>query len=349
MRHWVWVVIAALLPVPVWANPFVSLPVMPSGEVSVVGKSDIVLDDGDYVLPLFSPDSRFLAFSRVIHEGTVELNEILVLDLKTLKVKTLLDSRSSREFAVYKSFVSGFVWTSATTLKASISDGDVNGVDLVFDAVAGSLIEKKPISFDDETARKKAASAPDLAVAFPAIPPLVLENALFNGYKIGEMKFIVQKNYWQQDNHVWYLDAERKATVKLVEIPDTWIYSLRGAFALDKDFVLFMAYQREAYLVRYRDGRLDLLYRFPVKYYQQTAMQVEYATGNQVAFQISTGPSYERRENYFFVYDRKGLKKVRDVAPFYDLDANNTGKLLGISSWNGDKRNLVVKELKLSR
>jgi hypothetical protein len=68
-----------------------------------------------------------------------------------------------------------------------------------------------------------------------------------------------------------------------------------------------------------------------------------------VAFQISTGPSYERRENYFFVYDRKGLKKVRDIAPFYDLDANNTGKLLGVSSWNGDKRNLVVKELKLSR
>jgi len=349
MRHWVWVVIAALLPVPVGANPFVSLPVMPSGEVSVAGKSITVLDDGDYVLPLFSPDSRFLAFSRVIHEGTVELNEILVLDVKTLKVKTLLDSRSSREFAVYKSFVSGFSWTSATTLKASISDGDVNGVDLVFDAAAGSLIEKNPISFADETARRNAASAPGLAAAFPSIPPLVLENALYNGYKIGETKFVVQKNYWQQDNHVWYLDAERKAAVKLVDIPDTWIYSLRGAFALDKDVVLLMAYQREAYLVRYRDGRLALLYRFPVKNYQQTAMRVEYADNNQAAFQIITGPSYETRKNYFFVYGRAGLKKVKDITAFYDLDLSKTGKLLGISAWNGDKRNLVVKELKLSR
>lgn len=349
MRHWVWVVIAALLPVPVWGNPFVSLPVIPSGDVSVPGKSIIVLEDGDYVLPLFSPDSRYLAFSRVIHEGTVELNEILVLDLKTLKIKTLLDSRSSREFAVYKSFVSGFNWTNATTLKASISDGDVNGVDLMFDAAAGSLIEKTPISFADETARRKAASAPGLAEAFPSIPPLVLENAIFNGYKIGDKNYIVQKNYWQQDNHVWYLDAARKELVKLVEIPDTWIYSLRGAFALDKDFVLLMAYQREAYLVRYREGRLDLLHRFPVKNYQQTALRVEYADNNQAVFQINTGPSYERRENYFFVYGRAGLRKAKDIAAFYDLDLNSTGKLLGISSWKGDKRNLVVKELRLSR
>jgi len=177
----------------------------------------------------------------------------------------------------------------------------------------------------------------------------VLENALINGYKIGENKYIVQKNYWKQDNHIWYLDAGRKEAIKLVDIPETWIYSLRGAFTSGNSFILLVAYHRDAYLVRHSGGGLELLYRFPVNNYQQTAMRVEHAQRDQVAFQISTGPRYEKRENYLFVYDRTGLKKVKDVASFYDLDIDSAGKLVSLSVWNDNKRKLVLKEMRVSR
>jgi hypothetical protein len=189
-------VAASLLPA-VWANPFTSLPILPSSETTATGKTLFTLENGDYVQPHFSPDSRYLAFAREVLEGSTELTEILALDLNTLKVKTLLDAKASREFAMYRSYVAEFSWKDATTLKASISDGDVNGVDLIIDAAAGRLVEKKPISLVEAS----SDASPEFAAAFPSIPPPVLDNALANGYKVGNKKYVMQKNYWKQDNH----------------------------------------------------------------------------------------------------------------------------------------------------
>jgi hypothetical protein len=343
---WRWiqsvVVAASLLPVSVWANPFASFPLLPSGETMATGKTLFTLENGDYVQPHFSPDSRYLAFAREVLEGSTELTEILALDLKTLKVKTLLDAKASREFAMYRSYVAGFSWKDATTLKASISDGDVNGVDLIIDAAAGRLVEKKPISLVEPHGDSSAG----FAAVFPSIPPPVLDNALDNGFKVGNKKYVVQKNYWKQDNHIWLLDAESRQMVKLIEIPDAWIYSLRGAFTSGDALILLVAYGPEAYLVRHSGGKLELLYRFPVKNYQQVSMHVEPGRGDRTLFQIITGPSYEKRENYFFLYDKAGLKKIKDVTAIYDLDVDNAGKLVCFSQWKNDKRILVVRELR---
>ena len=350
-KMWQWTA-AVIMAVSLWpatamaeTNPFASLPLLPSGEIEVAGKTIFTLENGDYVLPHFSPDSHYLAFARELMEGTTELTEIQALDLKTLKVKTLLDAKASREFAVYQSFVTDFQWKDATTLKASISDGDVNGADVILDAASGKLVEKKPLSLDDS----HDIPVPAFEAAFPSIPPLVLSNALVNGFKLGNKKYVVQKNYWKEDNHVWLLDAETKKMVKLVEIPDAWIYSLRGAFASGDSVILFAAFGPEAYLARYRGGKLELLYRFPVKNYQQVNMRVAQQQGERVLFQIINGAAYEKRENYFFLYDKSGLKKIKDVTALYDLDVDSAGKFISISQWQNSQRRLVIRELKALR
>lgn len=336
----------SLLPMAVLANPFSTLPLRPTSEIPASGIILMTLEDGDYVLPRFSPDSRYLAFAHVVLQGATELTEIQALDLKTLKVTTLLDARGSREFAVYKSFVAGFSWKNATTLKAGISDGDVNGVDLIFDVPAGKLTDKKPLSFTDDAPGKEEALTPALTAAFPAVPAPVLANALANGYKVGDKKYIVQKNYWKQDNHIWYLDAGSRQMTRLVDIPETWIYSLRGAFVSGNAVILLVAYGQEAWLARHAGGKLELLYRLAVKNYQQTGLRVEHARGDRVLFQIVTGPDYEKRENLLFVYDKSGLRKIREAAPLYDLDVDGTGRLMCLSQWKGNNRKLVIREWK---
>jgi len=336
---------AGLLPALAWANPFASLPVQPSGEAEVTGKTVITLKNGDYTHPHFSPDSRYLAFSREFSEGAATLTEIQALDLKTLRAKTLLDAKSSRDFDVYSRLITGFVWKNATTLQATVSDGDVNGANLVYDVPSGKLIDKKPLSATD-TSNHEGNRIDAMAKAFPSIPFDVLANALAGGFKVGDQKYVVQKNYWQQDNNVWYLDATHRQMVKLVDIPADWIYSLRGAFAYGKDFILLVAHDQDAYLARYAGGRLELLYRFTVKNYQQTALRVEFARGDRVLFQVVTGPSYEKRENYLFVYDKAGLKRIKDVGSIDDVDIDDTGRLICLSRWHGEKRELVLKELK---
>ncbi len=351
MNMWRWaqsLVMVSMLQAPAWANPFASLPVLPSSEITATGKTLFTLEDGDYVQPLFSPDSHYLAYAREVSEKSAEFTEIQALELKNFQVKTLLNSRASREFAFNRGFVAGFAWTNVRTLKASISDGDVNGVDLVFDVESGRLVEKKPLSLVDDAAGE-AGQAAEFAAAFPSVPPPVLENALINGFQVGDRKYIVQKNYWKQDNHVWYLDAGRKEMVKLIDIPDTWIYSLRGAFASGNAYILLMAYGQEAYLARYSGGKLELLYRYPVKNYQQTRMRVEHAQGDRVLFQITTGASYEKRNNFFFVYDNAKLKRIKDADAIYDLDVDGAGKLVCFSQWKDGKRRLALKELKYPR
>lgn len=340
---------AGLLPMAAIANPFATLPLHPTSEIPASGKILITLEDGDYVQPHFSPDARYLAFAHVVMQGKTELTEIQALDLKTLKVVTLLDARGSREFAVHKSFVAGFSWKDATTLKAGISDGDVNGVDLIFDVVAGRLTGKKPFSPANDAPGKEETLTPELTAAFPSIPSPVLANALANGFRVGDKKYIAQKNYWKQDNHIWYLDAGGRQITKLVDIPDVWIYSLRGAFASGNALVLLVAYGQEAWLVRHIGGKLELLHRFSVKNYQQTALRVEHTQGERVLFQVSTGPDYEKRESFLFVYDKSGLRKIRETAPLYDLDVDNEGRLLCLSQWKGNHRRLVVREWKDSR
>ena len=344
MRHWVRSVFlaASAWPVLLLANPFASLPLIPSGEIPASGNVLLTLQDGDYVLPHFSPDARYLAFAHVLLQGTTELTEIQALDLKTLTVKKLLDAQGSREFAIYKSFVANFAWKDATTLKAGISDGDVNGVNLFFDVAAGKLIGKKPFSLTDEAAGREEALTPELTAALPSIPP----PALANGFKVGQKKYIVQKNYWKQDNHIWQLDTERNQISKLVDIPDVWIYSLRGAFASGDAIILLVAYGTDAWLARHSGGKLELLYRFPVKNYQQTGLRVEHVRGDRVLFQVSTGPDYEKRENFLFVYDKARLRKIKETSPIYDLDVDGEGKLVCLSQWNGKQRKLVVRELK---
>ena len=48
----------------------------------------------------------------------------------------------------------------------------------------------------------------------------------------------------------------------------------------------------DAWLARHAGGKLELLYRIPVKNYQQTGLRVEYVRGDRVLFQVSTGPDY---------------------------------------------------------
>lgn len=334
-----------LWPVAAPANPFASLSQLPPADMPASGKILVTLKDGDYVLPRFSPDSRYLAFARVMLQDKTELTEIQALDLKTLKVRTLLDAKGSREFAVYKSFVAGLAWKSPTRLKAAVSDGDVNGVDLIFDVPAGKLLEKKPLSL--ENGEEKLV--PNLESAFPSIPPPVLANALANGSRVGDRKFIVQKNYWKQDNHIWLLDADRRQIVKLVDIPEAWIYSFRGAFAFGNAFIMLVAHDKEAWLARHAGGRLELLHRLPVKNYQQTSLQVKHARPDRVLFQLGTGPEYEKRENLLFWYDNAGPRRIRETTPIHDLDVDPAGALMALSQWNGNRRWLTVRELKPSR
>lgn len=336
---------AILLPVGASEENFSSLPIKPVSGIKLLGKTLLVLQDGDYVFPSFSPDSSKLAYSRLVADKDMVLGEVHVLDLATRKPRVLLDARASSKYAVYGSYVSDFNWQADAKLEADILDGDVDMTRVSFDLSTGSIVGEKHFNMiDDPWQQRSDAATKEMVYAFPTIPIKVLLNAIQNGVKVSEKRYVVQKNYFGHDHHIWYLDAARREPVKLVDVPDKWLYSLRGAFAFEQEIVFLVAYGTDGYLLKYANGQLDLLQRFETDKHQRSALHVKHTTKDKVIFLVSTGHG-GKPDNPTFIYNRSGLRQVADLPQLHDITVDNTGRLAGLILWNENKRSLVIKEL----
>ena len=120
IRHKFWLVCATLL---AFQPSALSQPVP---DKIIVSDSVISrIDNGDSVLPAFSPDGKQLAYVRAIVKRQTELTEVYVRDLSSGADWLLLGAETARKYAVYKAFVYNLEWASNDRLVASVSDGDV--------------------------------------------------------------------------------------------------------------------------------------------------------------------------------------------------------------------------------
>lgn len=325
-------------------DPLAALPSIPAAEISLTGETVARIADGDFVHPAFSPDGSKLAYSGVAVEDGTELTEVLVHDLTTKKRTNLLDSEASRKYAVYKSFVIGVKWKDANTLEAEISDGDVDSTIVSFDVRSGRIVSEEYGEGGDifhENLLLDQALA-----AFPSWRKEVLDNALRNGYSLGEGRFIAQKDYAGEDDHVWLLDVESKQAAALVELPEGWNYSLGGAFAHGETIVFILRKQQEktAHLLAYREGSVSRLAE--VEATSAAWLHVKHASPERVIFLVQANRGYEQGNNPLFVFDGTTAKRVTDIAELYDVAIDPQGKRICYAAWVEGQRHLVVKELR---
>ncbi len=114
-----------------------------------VSGEEILHLKGDVVYPRFSPNGRYLAYSKVIVENKIENTEVLVYDLKKKKEIVLLDPQSAKDYATYKAYVLHIQWLNNRHLKVNVSDGDVDSTDITFDVLQRKIIRQKFIGLDD--------------------------------------------------------------------------------------------------------------------------------------------------------------------------------------------------------
>jgi hypothetical protein len=312
------------------------------------------MDDGDYVLPQFSPDGRYLAYSKVLVEkaengANFENTAVLLYDTVLHDVKTLLAADKAKNFAVNQSFVIELNWIGRQKLQVALGDGDLGATYLTFDISSGKALKTEYHNGDEGTLPFKGAEkkAFDRAIGlFPQLDRGVLENVLRNSHLILPGKGIIyQKNFEGEDNHIWLLDFITKTKVCLLKMPLRCNYAIKGGFCFGADLIFLLDYARDsvARMYRYRHGKVELIQEFIKPEYQSLIVKNHSPKG--VFFLVRLARVYEQSQNPFYYYDGQKLTEIRDCNQLCDVAVDCNGAKIAFCYWRDHQRRIIVKKV----
>jgi len=297
------------------------------------------LDEGDTLHPTFSPDGRYLAFTRVVVRNDIELAETGYRDLHNGKSTILLGADSTSDFAVYKAFVYAILWTDARHVEFSISDGDVDSTIVTFEIPSNKIVAQRSLEAGegDIPSAEHEALAKQFAAAFPEMRDY-LAGTFQQGARVSPGRWVFQKNYANQDNHVWLVDAKASTHRVLVRLPDKgWHYALRGAVAHGNDLVLVLASEGAVYLVSIDGKGARIIDRYEVENYQSVYVDT-LGNAQNPYFVIHTDHVRTRQPARLYKWDQGGIQRLQTGKDIIEADVSRDGRKAALVSWQGDKR-----------
>lgn len=334
---------------PVLADvPFLdSLPTATLESIPFKGKLLRRLDDGDTLHPTFSPDGRYVAFTRVVVRNKIELAETGYLDLQTGNSTILLGANETGDLAVYKAFVYGIRWTDARHVEFSISDGDVDSTIVTFEVPSNKKIAHRGLGAGegDFAGPEHQALGKQYAAVFPEIRDH-LPEMFRQGEHVSKYRWVFQKNYANQDNHVWQVDSKTNTHRVLVRLPDKgWHFALRGAIARGKDLALVLAREGSVYLVSIDGMGARLIDRVDVEKYQSVSVD---RLGNEQHpyFAIHTDHVRTRKPAYLYRFEKGGIQRFKTDKQIIEADISRDGRRAALVSWQGDRRVVEIFNLR---
>ena len=318
----------------------------PVKSVKFTGNTVQTLNRGDTLHPVFSPNGRYLAFTRVVVRDETEFGEAGYLDLVTGKTTILLDANSSKKYAVYSSFVYHIAWLDNSRVEFSISDGDVDSSIITFNVShnkevglrhSGADDEAVPTKEYDELAVRFASSFPGLESHFPGM--------LQQGVHLPPNRWVFQKDYANQDNHVWMLDRSADRPQVLLKLPDrNWHFALRQVIARGKDLLLVIAHENSVSLVLLDKKGVRIIDRLPTDNHQSvTARQM--GGKHDVYFTVSSGHVRTRDPAFLYRWNEGGLRKLVTRNNIIEADVSANGKHAALVSWEGERRVIEVARI----
>lgn len=306
------------------------------------------ITDGDYVLPRFSPDGRYLAYSQVLveqddHGINYEYTAVWLYDTVIKQTVCLLDQEQANEYGA--SFVFEFEWIDNQKVLVKMSDGDVNGIYLTFDVISGKVLKKKYYEEDDAVEpeeKVKQALAKTMAI-LPGLDRSMMESVLNNSHAsviLPDTGVVYQKN-----DDIWLVDYEKKENRCLAKLPSDCIYEIIGGFSLGDELVFLIHYVKEdaAKVYRIKNGNSEIIADFSGV--DNPGLEVKHTTQNGVFFIAKQKHISKESQNPLYYYDGKKLSIISDCDQLCDVDISADGQKIAFCYWKDKKRVLRVKEL----
>jgi hypothetical protein len=308
---------------------------------------------GDYVYPRFSPDARHLGFAEVVRLDSSESARLLVLDLTTSSIDTLMGSDSTRALGVYSAFVFDITWHGADSLTYSLSDGDVGSTRLLYSLSKHRLLDKQSsegVDDIDSLPDSLQAVAARLVQLYPHYPPPAIAGSLFNRpVFLGDSAVLVQFSYHNVDNSVHLLSRREPADTILLELPfgREGIGAFGGGFNL-KGALVFAARVDSTALVYVRTPSHTPTPLLTARaHMQQPTLTLRFSDGHTGVALLQTGQTYERTQNVAVLVDSTGLRVLKVPGELFDVDVSPDASRIAVAYWAGPRRNLGVARFHL--
>jgi len=311
------------------------------------GETIFDLTNGDYVLPKFSPNGKYFAYSEVINDSTYETTQVLLLNLKSHAIDTILKSNIANKYATYKSFVTGIDWSADNKiLFVTLHDGDVSSSTVKINITTHKIesskatLEYRPLSVSENRILAK------LINLYPEINNEAFENTFKNlSYLyVPDNGIILQNNYVSEDHNIWYLNTKINKKQTLISLLPNEYYSFGSGAIYNKSAVFVVKKDSLAKLYTFVDDSLKYLTGF-LTTLQTPTILVKGTSSNYVYYNLVTAEPYEKSNNPVFCFNGVINKQLIDFQYIYDFDVNFTNKLIALCHWEKGKRYITIKHL----
>ena len=314
-------------------------------EIKISGAIVATLKNDDFDSPAFSPDGTKLAYTK---ESTSHA-EIYIYDLKTRKISVLLTAKQSQKYLPDGSQVHILNWNGANRLYAYLSDGDVCGANLTFNAQTRTIIKVEEECYDEDKVDvfpKTLVPTYDLFIkSFPEISPEAVKFALQSdkSYKFGN-GMIAQFKFAEMDSNVWYFDFRTKKKQLLVKAPEDagMDFNLIGITEIGGNALLSIEYKDKTTFFTFQNGKVtEVLQTGYIGYFQML-----YKSAQKSIFILRRKDFDSPIDASVWVFDGKNLKLATDLKGVRNADIDKTGSKIAYSFQENEmRRNIVIKKL----
>lgn len=327
------------------------------------------LEDGDWVHPTFSPDSKYLVYSGVrIIDGT-EFTDIKCLELESRKITTLIDAEQAKKYAEYKTFIFDISWKTQDEILFYFSDGDVGATEVKYDwnnkkivsehwtegdaeyeatyqekintPVVKSFFDhcrKNPsVFFNDDISEEEASSY---------FNERMLTSAINRTFLLEDKGLINQWQYTQTDRGIRYYDHQQNKVVKLMDISGNKA-KLVDFEAKDGDAFFTLKDGDKYFLFKFetKGNKIKLIHEGDLMKGAYPIMKLAHLPNGKAQLMVLSGVSYAQNDNVLFeITDSNNIKQIDDQQKLYDFTISPDGKMTAYVVWKGDKRMIQLRK-----
>lgn len=318
------------------------------------GKLIYTIDDGDFVHPRLSPDGSRLAYSRVLIEDVGEYKqentEVVVFDLKNNAKNIVLTAKQARKYSTYASFVYKLQWLSNRTLRAFVSDGDVDSTQIDFDVEKQTIIAEKYLEPDwnyEQPKLKTSSLRKRLSKAYPDAPPNAFDDAIYNDrVLISGDRVLTQIRHVEFDDDIVLFDIASGIKKIVLELPRAARGSFLGGFVFGTDFVFGVNADDRTQVYLYRNNEVKSLLSQPTKSDKNSFIEVKFVSQEQAIFLLTVGGSGANRESAtLWLFQDDQVRQLSNYPNLYDFDYNDKSKLAAFCYWTDQQRHISIFEI----
>ncbi len=307
--------------------------------------------------PRFSPDGRYLAFSRTVVLRPTALDEVRVFDVRTGRVSTVLSTKQTSKAAVYSGLLAGMGWVDRRRLMASIFNGDDGFTIFTVDAPSRKVVDVTGIGIGIPEPAPALVKARERARAlFPNLDKALLEDYAWGyAYLDGDRGVLLQKPTQTTSvgaqaifpGDVWFLDFRRRTARHLIAFREPNAY-IAGAVTVGESTLFLLSGSQGARLFLYRGDRVEPLIDLRAGIASMSPLLV---TPKRAYFLVSwatisqaTGVPLTPKAA-LYVFDGRTLQRSNDYPSLLAADIDPSGRLVAFAYRMKMADRLVVAEL----